>query len=200
MCGFIAYRSFGNAQIRLPLLKQMNRLQNNRGPDASMALIYDHGRIGLAHTRLSIIDLSERAHQPMQTSDGNHFIVYNGEMYNFKEIRDLLEKQGDCFQTASDTEVVLKSLRKWGRDALQRFEGVFSFTYINMQEGYILAARDRVGVKPLSYLLTEYFICFASTVTPLTLLPGFTREIDPVARFEMLSSKYVSAPRSNLRR
>lgn len=196
MCGFIAYRSFGNAQIHLPLLKQMNRLQNNRGPDASMEFICDDGKTGLAHTRLSIIDLSQRAHQPMQTGDGKHLIVYNGEMYNFKEIRALLEKQGECFKTTSDTEVVLKSLRRWGRQALQRFEGIFAFAYINMQEGYVLAARDRIGVKPMSFLLTRDFICFSSTISPLTLLPGFTRDIDPVARFEMLISKYVSAPRS----
>lgn len=196
MCGIIAYRAFDGRPIDKNLLKQMNRTQFLRGPDHSDAVVFDNGKIGLAHTRLSIIDLSERANQPMSTPDKKHWIVFNGEVYNFKEVRKALVGIGHRFQSNSDTEVILIAIKQWGIDALKRIEGIFSFVYVDMVEGYFLAARDRVGVKPLSYFKTDNSICFASTLSPLKLLPDFSSQIDPVARFEMLTSKYIVTPRS----
>ncbi len=196
MCGIIAYFSFSGMPITGHLIEQMNHTQRLRGPDHSEQVLIEDGKIGLAHTRLSIIDLSSQANQPMCTSDKKRWIVFNGEIYNFKQVREKLSGAGAVFRTRSDTEVLLEALSKWGIDALEMVEGIFSFAYVDMEKGYLLAARDRVGVKPLAYLKTDQFICFASTLTPLTLLPGFSREIDQIAKFEMLTSKYVVSPRS----
>lgn len=196
MCGIIAYRAFGGTRIDQHLLRQMNQTQFLRGPDHAKEVVMDNGKTGLAHTRLSIIDLSARANQPMSTHDSKHWIVFNGEIYNFKEIRKTLVDVGHRFQSNSDTEVILMAMKHWGTDALTRIEGIFSFVYVDMEDGYLLAARDRIGVKPLAYFKTEKCICFASTISPLKLLPDFSGRIDPVARFEMLTSKYIVSPRS----
>lgn len=196
MCGIVAYLAFNGPPVDRSLLREMNETQALRGPDYRAEVIVNNGLIGLGHTRLSIIDLSELGHQPMATSDQLHWIVFNGEIYNFLSLRKELIDSGDRFASRSDTEVVLKALRRWGTDALEKIEGIFAFVYVDLKKGYSLAARDRVGVKPLAYYLSGSMICFASTISPLKMVPDFTGEIDPIARFEMLISKYVSAPRT----
>lgn len=194
MCGIIAFA--GSPGIDPSLLEKMNGCHARRGPDGHATYVSPGGRIGLAHTRLAVIDLHDRAAQPMLTPEGGHALTFNGEIYNHKELRRELEVLGETFRTRSDTEVLLLALRRWGRDALRRVEGMFAFVLADLGSGTLLAARDRIGIKPLYVYRNGGQCCFSSTLTPLTLLPGFNGVIDPLARFEMLTAKYVSAPRS----
>ncbi|GAB7082080.1 asparagine synthase (glutamine-hydrolyzing) [Megalodesulfovibrio paquesii] len=207
MCGFVACYAWDTpSQHAAPwpeiLLRHMNSLQASRGPDhAGLRLLLD-GRLALAHTRLAILDLDPRANQPMANAEspaaeaGRHQLVFNGEIYNHAALRRELETAGARFHTTSDTEVLLQALMHWGEAALPRLEGMFSFVYVDLMAGVLLAARDRLGIKPLAWTRLPGGIAFASTITPLTLLPGFDPAIDPLARLELLATKCVPAPRS----
>ena len=196
MCGIIACLAHGGPAPGRELLARMNALHARRGPDSRAVVECDGGRLGLAHTRLAVIDLSREADQPMTDEGGRRWLVFNGEIYNHRELRARLEALGERFRTRSDTEVLLRALMRWGQDALERLEGMFAFVYADLDAGWLLAARDRMGIKPLYWTSRDGLTCFSSTLAPLTLLPGFPGRVDPVARFEMLVSKYVCAPRS----
>ena len=196
MCGILANISFNGCLLDDHRLAQMNKCHHARGPDAAHHILLQQGRIGLAHSRLSIIDLSNQADQPMSTPDGLHWIVFNGEIYNFQDLKKRMEGLGEAFRTRSDTEVLLKALRLWGKDALELIEGIFAFVYVDLKSGYLLSARDRIGVKPLCYFSSPDRICFSSTILPLKQLPEFRDDIDPKARFEMLTAKYIVSPRT----
>jgi asparagine synthase (glutamine-hydrolysing) len=128
-------------------IETMNRAVAHRGPDGDGISIVE--AVGLGHTRLAIIDLSNRAAQPM--ARGRHHLTYNGEIYNFAEIRGDLEAAGRQFTTQSDTEVLLVALMHWGMAALDRLKGMFAFAYLNQEEGALYLVRDRFGKKPLAY-------------------------------------------------
>lgn len=134
------------------VVNKMVAEQSHRGPDASGTVI--SGNCQLAHTRLSIIDLST-GNQPMSSHDGRYTITYNGEIYNFKEIRSELQRLGHGFRTSSDTEVILVAYRQWGTGCLDRFRGMFAFAIWDDQEGRLFCARDLFGEKPLYYAKTE---------------------------------------------
>ena len=129
------------------LIKKMNTKIAHRGPDNEG--IFLSPEISLGHNRLSIIDLSERAHQPMTTTDGRYTIVYNGELYNFKDIKTELREFN--FFSDSDTEVILYAFAKWGAGCLQKFNGIFSFAIWSRDKKELFLARDQFGVKPLYY-------------------------------------------------
>ena len=131
------------------LLARMSATLAHRGPDDEGLFEDDH--VSLAHRRLSIIDLSERAHQPMATEDGSLVMIYNGEVYNFRSLRTELEKEGYRFQSDSDSEVVLKAFHRYGRRCLSRLNGMFAFAIYDRKRRKLFLARDRLGVKP--YLL-----------------------------------------------
>lgn len=196
MCGIIAYIASDGGGPDERLLAAMNERHRLRGPDNRSRVVLAGGRIGMAHARLSIIDLSDAANQPMSSPDGRRWLSFNGEIYNYPELRDKLEGLGESFRTSSDTEVLLAALNRWGEQALEYVEGMFAFAYADLERGCLLAARDRLGIKPLYVFRDGNMTCFSSTLTPLTLLPGFNGEIDPASRFEMLVSKYVSGPAS----
>lgn len=196
MCGIVSYFAWDAPPLALRRLQAMNACQARRGPDAAQESLLLEGRLGLGHTRLAILDLEPRSNQPMATPDGQHHLVFNGELYNFHSLRESLEAAGLAFRTTSDTEVLLQALRHWGEDALARIEGMFAFVYVDLRRQFLLAARDRIGIKPLAYLKLPGCIAFASTITPLTMVPGFDWEIDPLARFEAMALKCVPAPRS----
>lgn len=144
------------------ILQTINRVQNHRGPDYSGT--YCENNIGLCHTRLSIIVLSEKANQPFQTENGNYLIVYNGEVYNYKELRDELRGLGYCFESNSDTEVVLKSYIEWGTNSFAMFDGMFAFAIYNKIPNKLIVARDRLGIKPIHYYINNEMIIFASEI------------------------------------
>lgn len=148
-------------------LQCANNIQNHRGPDAKGIHIEDKiaPKVGLAHQRLSILDLTQAGNQPMAAFDGQSYIVYNGEIYNYIEIRHELQKLGYSFRSNSDTEVILTALQHWGiDDALNRFNGMWAFAWLNIKKHSLYLARDRFGIKPLYYSLNKKGLFFASEI------------------------------------
>jgi asparagine synthase (glutamine-hydrolysing) len=163
MCGLAGmynFRSFAPADRAA--VERMTRLLIHRGPDDEG--FYFAYAVGLGHRRLSILDLSARGHQPMCTADGRFVIVYNGEVYNYLELRKELEAKGHFFQTETDTEVILALYQHKGTECLQYLNGMFAFAIWDVHERILLLARDRVGIKPLYYAETTDGIVFASEI------------------------------------
>src|SRR5690554_5318191 len=134
----------------------------HRGPDASGIFINNYKTCGLGHRRLSIIDLSNAANQPMHSSCGKYTIVYNGEVYNYQEIKEDLQNKGIEFSTNSDTEVVLQAFIYWGSKCVEHFNGMFAFAIWNEEKEEIYIFRDRLGIKPLYYAWDEKTLYFSS--------------------------------------
>jgi asparagine synthase (glutamine-hydrolysing) len=174
VCGIFGYLSADPDLDEARVLDEALAALHHRGPDDRGLHRARHGdhRLGLAHTRLAIIDLSPGGHQPMSTDDGRFTVVYNGELYNFMELRRELEGLGETFRSASDTEVLLKAYARWGPEALSRFRGMFALAIWDDREGSLFLARDRLGVKPLYYVEGERGFAFASEVRAL-LRTGF---------------------------
>jgi len=155
-------------------LEVMNELIAHRGPDDAGAWVHEHGHVGLAHRRLSIIDL-EHGHQPMSDEAGR-WITYNGEVYNYPE---LMKEMGGRFQTSCDTEVVLRAHDKWGTDSLERLRGMFSYAIWDEQAGELVCARDRFGIKPFYYAVVDDVFYFASEAKALLpMLPAVETDLD----------------------
>ncbi len=195
MCG-IAGRYLTASVERDPgaeetLLQKMSQALKHRGPDDS-GVAWNRG-VGLAFARLSIIDLSG-GHQPMEYADGRYAIVFNGEIYNFEQLRRELEGMGFRFATNSDTEVLLALYAKHGRQLLDRLNGMFAFAIHDRGTGEIFLARDRLGIKPLYYSLGPAGLFFSSEVKALRLCPEISLELDPQALREYLSYGHIPAP------
>src|SRR5215204_547700 len=159
-------------------LKQTAKLLHHRGPDDFG--IYSEPGVGLVHTRLALLDLNPRSNQPFWDRSGRYALVYNGEIYNFAELRTELEQQGIQFRTTSDTEVLLEALLKWGADAaLPRFEGMFAFGLYDKTEKSFLLARDRFGINPLFVYDTGRAFLFASEIGAIR--PWIDFKPDPIA-------------------
>jgi asparagine synthase (glutamine-hydrolysing) len=171
----------------------------HRGPDDAGSWWSPDRRVGLAMRRLAIIDLSPGGHQPMADATGNCWITFNGEIYNFKEVRRDLERLGHVFRTASDTEVILQAYAQWGIDCLERLNGMFAFGLCDLTRRRLLLARDRAGEKPLFYRHDPRGLLFASELKALMTDPSFPREIDREALRQYLAFGYVPAPLCILR-
>ena len=182
MCGIAGLARFDGVEVDAATLQRMTHAIAHRGPDGEG--IWCDGPVGLGHRRLAIVDLSTAAQQPMTSADGNLILVYNGEIYNYRELRKELEKLGNTFRSRSDSEVVLYAIREWGIRALSRFNGMFSFALWNRQERTMLLARDRYGIKPLYYALQSDSFSFASEQKALLAIPGFPRVLDREALLE----------------
>lgn len=174
MCGIFGYLSPSADLDEERTLALALKALWHRGPDDRGTFRAPAGRhrLGLAHTRLSIIDLSAGGHQPASTADGRFTIVYNGEVYNFRELREELEGLGDVFHSSCDTEVVLKAYARWGAGALTRLRGMFALAIWDARAGTLFLARDRLGIKPLYYVQGPRGFAFASEVRAL-LATGF---------------------------
>ncbi|MFA6315896.1 MAG: asparagine synthase (glutamine-hydrolyzing) [Elusimicrobiota bacterium] len=193
MCGITGIiRKDGVAPDR-DRLSEANRLLTHRGPDDAGVLV--DGPVGLAMRRLAIIDLST-GHQPLSYDDGNLWIVFNGEIYNFPELRADLERRGHRFKTKTDTEVILALYKDLGDDCVKRLRGMFAFAVWDKRRERLLLARDRIGKKPLVYADEPGFLAFASELRSLFVWPGLSRELDPAAIDEFLSLQYVPSPRT----
>jgi len=164
-----------------------------RGPDAQN--FFREDRIGFGHCRLSIIDLSEAANQPMYDESNRYVIIYNGEIFNFKELRKSLEQQGASFKTNSDTEVLLLLYKNHGKEMLQFLNGFFAFAIYDRQEKSCFIARDRFGVKPLVYYQDDSHFVFASELKSLMQFP-IDRKMDRSSLYEYLQLNYIPAPHS----
>jgi asparagine synthase (glutamine-hydrolysing) len=164
----------------------------HRGPDD--AGLWSHGPVALGHRRLSILDLSPAGHQPMSCAGGSLWIVFNGEIYNFRELREELEREGVVFRSRTDTEVILRLYRRDGVDCLRRLRGMFAFAIWDAREQQLFLARDRVGKKPLVYHADGRGITFASEIKAVLQDPGVGRELDPAAIHHYLTYQSVPAP------
>lgn len=174
------------------LLHKLCGTMRQRGPDAQG--VYLDGPLGLAHTRLSVIDLCGGS-QPMRDETGRFALVFNGEIFNFRELRAGLERGGEVFRTNSDTEVLLKLLTREGADCIPRLNGFFAFGFYDAAEKTLLLARDRHGVKPLYYFhLPDGTLGFASRFATLTMCPGCPDEISLRALADYLAFQYIPAP------
>lgn len=148
----------------------------HRGPDGQG--LHVDGSLGLGHRRLAILDLTPMGHQPMSYAAGRYWITYNGEVYNFLELRHELENLGHRFRSDSDTEIILSAYVQWGRECLLRFNGMWAFAIWDAHDKTLFLARDRFGIKPLFYLLERDRLAFASEWKAFLALPCFARRVD----------------------
>jgi asparagine synthase (glutamine-hydrolysing) len=162
----------------------------HRGPDGRGWRVFESplGPVAMGHRRLSIIDLSDAAAQPMSYDDGRYWVVYNGEIYNYLELREELAAAGRVFRTRSDTEVLLAAYAQWGEAAFDRLVGMFAFVLWDAQAHVAVAVRDRFGVKPLYLAATSRGIAFASEIKQLLALPGIGRRLNLARAYDFLSS------------
>lgn len=193
MCGISGFINFKH-NSSLEILKKMNRMLAHRGPDGEGYAVSETkpATIGLGHRRLSIIDLSEGGSQP-QTFGSLH-ITYNGEVYNYAEIKIELEEKGYVFKSHSDTEVILQAYAEWGSSALQKFIGMFAFVIYDEEKNKIFACRDRAGVKPFFYYWKDDLFLFASELKAIMQHPAFSKEIDLNAAAAYMQFGYVPTP------
>ena len=192
MCGIVGRLNFNGAPVVRAELEAARDALANRGPDD--AGIWLDGAVGLAHRRLAILDLSPGGHQPMSDAGGNVWITYNGEVFNFRELRDELAALGHPFRTASDTEVMLAAYRQWGMACVQRFNGMFAFALWDGAQKKLYLARDRIGVKPLYCAQFAGQLVFASTLKAFAAFADVPLEIDAAALELYFQMLYVPAP------
>jgi asparagine synthase (glutamine-hydrolysing) len=195
VCGFVGiFDPSGRAPIDRALLAAMNRTQTHRGPDG--AGMHVAPGIGLAHTRLAIIDLETGA-QPLFNEDGSVAVVYNGEIYNFRDLRAELRARGHFFRSASDTEVIVHAWEEWGETCVGHFRGMFAFALWDGRRKTLFLARDRLGIKPLHYaVLPQGQLLFASELKALLAHPDLPRRIDPCTLEDYLAFSYVPDPKT----
>lgn len=196
MCGIAGFCTLDNSPLHPESshwLRTMTDLLAHRGPDGQGAWL--EGSVALGHRRLSIIDLSSGA-QPMSDPANRVTVVFNGEIYNFAEIRSELEARGCEFRTRSDTEVILHGWLVWGTACLERFDGMFAFALWDAQERTLFCARDRFGKKPFCYTLQNNYFAFASELTALASLPLLKLSVAPHTLMRYLAYEYVPTPES----
>ncbi|HOW27395.1 MAG TPA: asparagine synthase (glutamine-hydrolyzing) [Elusimicrobiota bacterium] len=204
MCGIVGQIAWKpGARVSEALLEKMCRALQHRGPDDSGTWVQDS--VGLAMRRLRIIDLAgghqpmDNAHCPHASQRGRVHIVYNGEIYNFRELRESLEKKGHQFASRSDTEVILHAYEEYGDDFLKHLNGMFGLALWDEREKSLLLARDRMGIKPVYYRAVPDSFSFASEIKALLVDPSVSREVDPFALDDFFALRCVPTPRSIFR-
>ncbi|HEY3637458.1 MAG TPA: asparagine synthase (glutamine-hydrolyzing) [Rhizomicrobium sp.] len=195
MCGIAGEVRFDGG-VSAPPLEAMSRAIRHRGPDDDGLWIEQRQRCGFGFRRLSIIDLSPLGHQPMIDPDTGNVIVFNGEIYNFQELRRECEQAGTIFRSRSDTEVILVLYRRFGPDCVRRLRGMFAIAIWDARKSELFLTRDRFGKKPLNYALTTNGLVFCSEIEPLSRHPAVSREQDMEALELYLQLLYVPAPRT----
>ncbi|MFY9941450.1 MAG: asparagine synthase (glutamine-hydrolyzing), partial [Desulfobacterales bacterium] len=198
MCGICGQMKFNGNDSSARCVEKMTDALQMRGPDAQG--IFVQGAVALGHRRLKIIDLSERAQQPMIDNQLGLSIIFNGAVYNYEALRRSLEAKGYRFFSTGDTEVILKAFHAWGRDCVRRLNGMFAFAIYERDSGRLFLARDRLGIKPLYYLQNTDELRFASSLPALIAGGGVKSAIDPVALHHYMTfHSVVPAPRTILR-
>lgn len=192
MCGVAGQLNFQGRPADAVLLQAMADRLAHRGPDGSGVQVC--GAAGLAHRRLKIIDLSDAARQPMTNEDRSIWLTYNGEIYNFQDIRTELERLGHRFTSATDSEVIVHGYEQWGTDCLARFNGMFAFALWDANRQRLWLVRDRLGVKPLFYAVTSAGVTFGSEVKAVLADRNVDRSLDYEALSYYLSLNYLPAP------
>ncbi len=190
ICGFVSKR-----EIKLAQLKEMNDTMYHRGPDDSGEEIYELAggyRAGFAQRRLAIMDLSALGHQPMHSDNGRVSVVFNGEIYNFQDIREELSDYS--FRSNCDTEVIIAAYLKWGIGCVGRFVGMYAIALLDRESGEVYLVRDRIGKKPMYYWLDGENLVFASELKPIMTCPGFRKKIRKDILSRYLYQQYINAP------
>ena len=197
MCGIVGIVS-NTPQAQRAWLAIGRDAMTHRGPDDAGEWWSADGRVGLAQRRLAVVDLSPAGHQPMHDASGALSIVFNGEIYNFADLRAELIDKGHGFRSHSDTEVILAAYREWGKECLARFNGMFAFALFDARQQTVFLARDRAGEKPLFYHQAGGVLRFASELKALLADPALARRIDPAALDCYLAMGYVPGDRCML--
>ena len=179
MCGIAGQYCFSGGEPDGQLLAAMSSRLSHRGPDGEGTRIC--GSTGLVHRRLAIIDLSEDGLQPMTNEDGTLWLVFNGEIYNFIDLREILEKKGHRFASHSDTEVILHAYEEWGVGCVNEFNGMWAFALWDDKQQRLFCARDRFGIKPFYYTQVDGSFLFASEIKALLAHPGVGKQPDDAA-------------------
>jgi asparagine synthase (glutamine-hydrolysing) len=193
MCGIAGVLDLSGRPVEPELVEAMAARLSHRGPDGRG--LHTDGPIGLAHTRLSLIDLDGGA-QPMTSEDGRVTVVFNGEIYNFRAVRTELEALGHRFRTRSDTEVIPHAVEEWGEAAVEKLRGMFAFAAWDARRHRLFLARDRLGIKPLYWFLEGQRFFFASELKALLPCARAPRRLDPIALHDYLSLLVPLAPRT----
>ncbi|NOX51323.1 MAG: asparagine synthase (glutamine-hydrolyzing) [Gammaproteobacteria bacterium] len=196
MCGITGIFNLGGEHASPVTLRNMTDAIAHRGPDGEG--FYNDGFIGLGHRRLAIIDLSPAGHQPMVSRDGQVVLIYNGEVYNFQELRAELESLGHQFHSRTDSEVVLNAWVEWGRDCVIRFNGMFAFAVWDKREQSLFLVRDRYGIKPLYYACRGQTFLFGSEQKAILAHPDAKRELDKKALLEYFTFQNIFTDRTLL--
>ncbi|KXX70168.1 asparagine synthase (glutamine-hydrolyzing) [Flammeovirga sp. SJP92] len=194
MCGITGLFAFNEiGRMQAIHMHKATEVIAHRGPNASD--VYSSHFVHLGHRRLSIIDLSEGANQPMHDASGRYTIVFNGEIYNYQEIKEQLKNKGVNFVTSSDTEVLLYAYIHYGKECINLFHGFFGFAIYDNEDNSLFIARDRMGIKPLLYSIDEDKVVFGSEMISL-LQFGIEKEVDPTSIFQLLQLTYIPTPDS----
>ena len=189
MCGIAGFVNLQGDPVSPVILKKMTDAIAHRGPDGEGRWI--ERNVGVGHRRLAILDLSPAGHQPMVTADHRYVLSYNGEIYNFRQLRADLEAEGVWFRSQTDSEVVLYALAQWGTDALLKFNGMFALALWDRKEKTLLLARDRYGIKPLYYAKQKNAFWFASEQKAITAHPDFHRSLNKPALLEYFTFQNI---------
>jgi len=197
MCGIIGIFNLNGEPVSPGLLRKMTDAVKHRGPDSEG--FYVDSFVGLGHRRLSILDLSRAGHQPMTTEDKELAITYNGEIYNFQDLRMQLESLGHKFRSRSDTEVVLHAYAEWGPDCTHRFNGMFAFAIWDRRQQELFIARDRYGIKPLYYAFSQTTFLFASEQKAILTYPGIPMALDLEALLEYFTFQNIFTDKTLLK-
>ncbi len=194
MCGICSvYNAQSEELVPRSLIERMTGIISHRGPDESG--VHLDGPVGLGIARLSIIDLSG-GHQPISNETGDVWVVFNGEIWNYKTLRQELTEKGHRFSTNSDTETIVHAYEEYGMDCVTHLHGMFGFAIWDSSRERLMLARDRVGKKPLYYTRVDGNLLFASEIKSLLCHPNVKREADVQALADFLSVRYVPAPAS----
>ncbi len=193
MCGITGKIYFNDNIVSEQDILLMNEKIKHRGPDDGGAYVSPDKKVGLGHRRLSIIDLSPLGHQPMNYMD-RYWIVFNGEIYNFQEKREMLQKEGYSFKSKTDTEVIMALYDKFGKKCLEHLRGMFAFAIYDEKEKTIFCARDRIGKKPFKYYLNDNVFIFASELKAIITQKEYKKEPDYIAIHHYLTFQYCPAP------
>jgi asparagine synthase (glutamine-hydrolysing) len=193
MCGIVGVCSCSE-KVDKAILTSMKDALTHRGPDDAGIYVDEENNVGLGHRRLSILDLSSLGHQPMSNENGSIWITYNGEVYNFKEIREELSHRGYNFNSNSDTEVVIKSYEEWGIDCVHKFIGMFAIGIWDKRERKLFLIRDRAGVKPLYYYHKDGLFLFGSELKALMKHPRFDKDVNYSVLSLYLRYGYIPTP------
>jgi asparagine synthase (glutamine-hydrolysing) len=189
MCGIVGVLNLDQKPVSATIVRRMTNVVEHRGPDGEG--LWVEKNVGFGHRRLSIIDLSPAGHQPMRTADGRFVLTYNGEIYNFQELRIELEALGYQFNSKTDSEVVLKAFHAWGANAVSRFNGMFAFAIYDTKKNELFLARDRYGIKPLYFYYKQGVFIFASEVKSIIQHPSFEVQLNLPALNEYFSFQNI---------